>query len=194
MTNYECPKCRSKNPVTVRDRVLCVRCGSEMRPVLLYSEIIWPSLKESIKKQMSYNVEELERSGKLISELETKNLPTIASKEVTLKIPKIQCSNIYELKDQLEMLEKDLLRQIKDKLGLSNVLEEIHDREIYMATFSRYIKSSDHPAKQYSMTIEYLRRKIGNKDDKVLESILAKMENEKEEYEKKWKYRNPVCV
>lgn len=192
--NYECPRCKSRTPVAVGDKILCVKCGAEMKPVLLYSEIIWPSRKKLVQEQLNYSVEETSTLRKLIKELETRRLPVIESQTIRINIPMIKCRDVYELKQRIELLEKEFVHQLRDHLELEEIRKELRNREVCMSTLSTYTKTSEHPAKQYSMTIKYLKKRIEEKDDPVLRSILAKLEIKKEEYEKKWIYRTPVSV
>lgn len=194
LRNYECPECGSRVPISVEERILCAKCGADMRSVLLYSAIIWPSRRENVQKLFKFSNEELERSEMIIKDLETRDLPEIKPIILELKIPRVATSDIYELRQSISKLEKDLQKELERRLRLDKIREEIRTREKCMATLSMYMRSPEPPVEYFDTTIDYLRNRIKKEKDPILESILKKMQQQRKEYADKWKYRTPVTI
>jgi hypothetical protein len=192
--NYLCPKCNSRLSITVEGKVLCLMCGEEMRPVLLYSEIIWPSLKEVAKKEYGYDSNTLKLTDQLLKKLETEDLPTIPMKKITIEIPEITPNSIYELREQIDFLEKTLSKQIKEQLNLEGIKEEIKKREISMTICTKYATSSESPPEQYKIGVEYLKTNLRVRSNPALKKLIEKLEEEKQRSEAEWRYRGTTSA
>ncbi len=187
--SYVCPNCQGKAAITIKDQVLCIKCGAEMKPVLLYSAIIWPSLKGTAKEEYGYDEALLKTVGQTIKRLETENLPKIEKQKIELDVPEITTANIYDLTKEIDLLIQKLYEQIEDKLKLQEIRKTIKNREISMTVCSKYATSSESPPEQYRIALKYLKNEHNISSNPELKRLIKKLEEEKESSETGWKYR-----
>jgi hypothetical protein len=171
-----------------------MNCGAEMHPVHLYSEIIWPSLKDVAKKEYGYNANNIRTTAEVLKTLETKNLPKISKQKITLEVPEITAGSIYELREKIDLLEKTLKNQIQEQLKLSLIRDEIRNREISMTICTKYATSSESPPEQYKIGIKYLKANLDLKSNPALKNLIQKLEKEKQRYESEWRYRGTTAA
>jgi len=192
MEDYVCPKCQSKAPITIEGKVLCLNCGTEMQTARLYSDIIWPSLKEVLKSQpYEYDKPLLDLTAKLIKSFETENLPQIKEQKLILNVPEIHPKDIYELRKAIDSLIEKLCLQIEKDLDISEIRETIKRREISMTVCSKYATHSESPPEQYKIALDYIKQEMGKLEigsDPHMERLIKKLEEEKKQCEADWKH------